>query len=231
MRHTFTLALAVTLGMSMPGSAHAQDTRPGMAILPFENGGSFGKNAEEYAALSRGIPAILLSTLSQSTTMRLVDRERVQHLVDEQDLGAAGRVDAATAARVGQLVGARYMIAGTFIDLYGEFRIDARVIDVETGEILRTVRSNPEIKDAKRLFGIITSVATAIVKDLDLPPLSTRSARTTEVPSEAISLYSRALLYDDRGDRDKAVEYYRKAIDLFPAFTEARDGLRKASGG
>ena len=48
------------------------------------------------------------------------------------------------------------------------------------------------------------------------------------VPTEALALFSRALLYQDRGDKVKAAEYYRKALELFPSYTEASEGLRKA---
>ena len=47
---------------------------------------------------------------------------------------------------------------------------------------------------------------------------------------EALALYSRALLYEDRGDKPKAIEYYQKALEVFPNYTEAREGLRKARG-
>ncbi len=221
---TFFLLSALGLGGALPVAG--QDTRPGLAVLPFENGGSYGKNREDFDALSRGIAGMLISDLSQVPNLRIVDRAHTQRLLDEQDLSAGGRVDAATAARVGRLVGARYMIAGTFIDLYGEFRIDARVVDVETGEILRTVRSDPRLTEAKELDGIIRSVATSVLEGLDLPTLARRSALT--VPSEAITLYSRGLLYEDRGDQRRAVEYYRRALDLFPEYAEAREGLRKA---
>jgi tetratricopeptide (TPR) repeat protein len=45
-----------------------------------------------------------------------------------------------------------------------------------------------------------------------------------------VALFSRALLYQDRGDKAKAVEYYQKALGVFPAYTEASEGLRKARG-
>src|SRR5512146_1963175 len=109
-----TLVLAGLLGTLLSGPLAAQDTRPGVAVLPFENGGSYGKDKEDFDALRRGIAGMLLSELSQNPSMRLVDREQIQKLLDEQGLAAADRVDAQTAAKIGKLVGARYMIAGTF---------------------------------------------------------------------------------------------------------------------
>ncbi len=116
------------LGLVLP--AVAQDTRPGIAVLPFTNGGSYGQDKENFAALERGIPATLIAELTLNPALRLVERAETQRLLDEQNLAESGRVDAATAAKIGSLVGARYIITGTFIDYYGKFRVDARIVDV-----------------------------------------------------------------------------------------------------
>jgi Tfp pilus assembly protein PilF len=51
-----------------------------------------------------------------------------------------------------------------------------------------------------------------------------------QVPTEALTYYSRALLYQDRGQRDKAIEYYNRALSVFPQYTEASDNLRRLQG-
>jgi TolB-like protein len=226
------MALLLASLAAAPAAAGQQDARPGLAVLPFENGGSYGRDREDYDALRRGIAGILIGELSQNPGIRLVDRAETQRILDEQSLAASGRVDAGTAAKVGKLVGARYMVTGTFIDLYGEFRLDARVIDVETGEILKVVRSDPMLKDVRQLYRIIQSVAQRIATETKLPalPATAKGMAAREVPTDALNLYSRALLYEDRGDKAKAIEYYTRALDRFPDFTEAREGLRKARG-
>jgi TolB-like protein len=208
----------------------AQDSRPGIAVLPFENGGSYGKDKEDFDALRKGIAATLIYELARNPGARLVEREQTQRLLDEQGLGVAERVDAATAAKVGKLVGARYMITGSFIDLYGDFRVDARIIDVETGEIMKVVRSDPKLHDRRDMFRMIESVARSIMTDTKLPPLPASAAQRSAVPTEALAHFSRALLYEDRGDKPKAIEYYKKALEVFPNYAEANEGLRKARG-
>ena len=49
---------------SLATPAGAQDTRPGIAVLPFDNGGSYGQDKENFEALQLGIPAMLISELS-----------------------------------------------------------------------------------------------------------------------------------------------------------------------
>lgn len=227
MRSILLALCAVTTALPVVAQ---QDTRPGVAVLPFENGGSYGRNKDDYDALRRGIAGLMISELSRNPAVRLVDRAETARLLDEQALASSGRVDAGTAAKVGQLVGARYMVTGSFIDMYGEFRLDARIIDVETGEILKTVRNDPQFKDIKQLDRIIQSVAERVMAETRLTQLPPGPATQAEVPTEALILYSRALLYEDHGETAKAIEYYQKALEQFPAFAEAERGLRKAKG-
>lgn len=215
----------IALAAAVP--AAAQDARPGIAVIQFDNGGSYGKDKEDFDALRRGLPATLITELSRNPLVRLVDREQTQRLLDEQGLATAERVDAATAAKIGKLVGARYMITGTFMDLYGDFRIDARLIDVETGEILKVVRSDPKLHDRRDMSRMVQSVAERLMTGTTLPALPLGTALRAPVPTEALAFFSRALLYHDRGDKAKAIEYYRRALDVFPAYTEASEGLRK----
>jgi TolB-like protein len=221
------LSLALGAGVAV-APAVAQDTRPGVAVLPFENGGSYGRDREDLEAMRRGIAGILIAELARHQGIRLVDRAETQRLLDEQNLAASGRVDAATAARVGRLVGARFMIAGTFLDLYGDFRIDARIIDVETGEILTVVRSDPRLRDRRELYRLIQSVAERITAEARFPVAGAAAAAPArDIPTDALTHFSRALLHEDRGDRAKATEYYQRALQVFPEFTEASEGLRK----
>ena len=202
----------------------AQDARPGFAVLPFSNGGSYGQDKEIFAALERGIPATLIAELGQNTSVRVIERTETQRLLDQSNLDASGRVDAATAARIGAQVGARYAIMGTFIDYYGKFRIDARIVDVGTGEILTVVQAGPA--DRQALYGLLRDLAAGIVTETGVPgEAGGRAVRA--LPTEALTAYSRALLYHDRGDTATAAEFYQRAITLFPDYTEAKDGLRR----
>lgn len=230
MRRTLTL-LSLAL-LAWAPSAGAQDTRPGIAVLPFENGGSYGQDKDNFDALERGIAGMLISELSRNPAARIVERENIQRLVDEQNLGADGRVDAATAAKIGKIVGARYMIMGGFVDLYGRFRVDARIVDVETSEVIKVVRSDPKLEKRETMFQLLQSLSESLMAETKLPALSAEArgtARARTVPTEALTFYSRALLYQDRGDNTRAADYFRRALQVFPQYAEAQQGLQKVN--
>ena len=204
-----------------------QDTRPGIAVLPFNNGGSYGQQKDDFDALERGIAGMMISELSANAAARVVERAEIQKLLDEQNLGAQGRVDAATAAKIGKLVGARYMVMGTFVDFYGDFRVDVRLINTETSEVVKT---ESERMQRDHLFDIIRNIAARLMKDANLPALTRQTSdqrMSRQVPTEALTYYSRALLYEDRGQKDKAVDMFSHAIAIFNDYTEAKDGLQR----
>src|ERR1700758_5318701 len=96
---TLAVACAVILPLTegaLAAPARAQDTRPGIAVLPFDNGGSYGQGKEDFAALEKGIAGMLISELAQNPAARVVERDKIQKLVEEQNLGASGRVDPQT---------------------------------------------------------------------------------------------------------------------------------------
>src|SRR6058998_309420 len=221
------VVLAFPLVGGVAGQARGQDTRPGIAVLPFNNGGSYGQGKEDFAALERGIAGMMISELSQNPAARVVERQEVQRLIEEQNLGAQGRVDPQTAAKVGKLVGARYVVLGTFIDFYGDFRVDARLVNVETSEIVKVEQDQAQ---RDHMFQIIQNVAGRLMKDANLPQLPKQASdqrMSRQIPTEALTYYSRALLYQDRGQKDKAVEMYQKALAVFPDYSEAQTGLQR----
>ena len=229
MRARVVMAVLSLVPVLLSAQQRGQDTRPGIAVFPFANGGSYGQSKEDFDALERGIAGMMISELAQNPAARVVEREQIQKLLDEQNLGAQGRVDPQTAAKVGKLVGARYVILGNFIDFYGDFRVDVRIVNTETSEIVKT---ESDRQQREHLFDIIRNVATRLMKDANLPALqraaSNEQRMNRQVPTEALTYYSRALLYQDRGQKDKAVEMFNRALAIFPDYAEAQDGLQKA---
>src|SRR5690606_23937667 len=104
-------------------------------VLPFVNS-AIGASNDELAPLSKGIADLLIIELAQNPGIRMVERENIQKLLDEQNLARDGRVDDATAARIGKLLGAKHMVTGSFItDRSGTMVITLKSIDSETGRI------------------------------------------------------------------------------------------------
>ena len=225
-----TILLAVLCVLSLPLDLAAQgasDTRPGVAVFPFTNGGSFGPGKEDLEPLQVGVQQLLLTELAQNSRLRIIERSILKGILEEQGLVTSGQVDPRTAARIGKLIGARYVITGAFMDMYGAFRLDGRIVDVETGEILKT----QEVRDRKQnLYAMLVDLSTKITTGVNLPPLEARvvqERRSREIPAEAVAMYSRAQVYQDAGRNDRAIELYRQIATRFPEMSQAKEALKQ----
>jgi TolB-like protein len=226
-------SLLIASGLSAVEPATGQTGPAVIAILPFEDRGSYGQGKEVFRALALGIPATLATELSGHSNLRLADRTRVSEALRSQGLGLNAQVDASTAARVAQQAGAGYAITGTFADFYGTFQLEGRIIDAKNGQILRVVTNNdPRLQSRDDLYRIIQMVAHKMLAEVSPAALRGRMPQTDlrAIPTEALTQYSLGMLYEGQGDRNKASEHYDSALKVLPDYPEAREGLRRARG-
>lgn len=121
--------------LSLSAQARAlHEEVPVIAVLYFDYQ---GKN-EELVPLQKGLASMLISDLSFGDSYRVVERERLQDVLNELKLQASARIDRASAVKAGKLLGARYLVLGGYFDVLAKLRIDARIVDVETGKILQS---------------------------------------------------------------------------------------------
>lgn len=229
------LALAAAGLVAPARAAVAQAAKPTVAIMYFNNN-VFTKDARDYDGLSKGVPDFLITEMSANPAIRVVERDQVQKLVDEQKLVGAGQVDRETAVKVGKLVGAQHMIFGGFMaDPKGNFRIDARAVNVETGAIEFTDRVQDR---SDNVLGLVSQLASRLNAGLKLPtrvgdagaPAGAQQAgapTTTKLPMRLAVLYGKALDMADKGDKARAVELFGAVLKEFPDYAPARSGMAK----
>jgi TolB-like protein len=213
------------------GPAMAQNRAVTIAVLPFEDRGSYGQDKDVFRGLALGIPATLIRELSGHPELRLADRNQVAQALKGENLGPNARVDAATAARVGKQVGARYAVTGNFADFYGRFRLDARIVETETGEIAKVVSNNdPALQDRASLYRIIQMVAHGVLQETTSGAARPGNAEGENIPTDALSQYSLGLLYESQGEGSKAGEHYQRALSAMPGYRDAREGIQRVRG-
>jgi TolB-like protein len=183
-------------------------------------------------ALGYGLADILITDLQRSGQLQIVDRIRVDALLREIQLVEAGRVDAATAPRVGKLVGARRIVLGTLSQRPGgQLAIDARVADVVTGNVRAGVSATAALAD---ILTAEKELALRLLTQLGVNLTPAARARIEERPTRniaALLAYSRAVRYEVGGDYTRAATEYRSAIRLDPNFSLATDKLNQLPGG
>lgn len=205
-----------------------RDTRPTVAVLSFSNGSIF--QHDTFDPLSTGITELLIHELSQNGAIRVVEREQLQKVMAELGLSASDRVDQATAARVGRLVGAQHVVVGGFVvDLRGRvMAITARADETETGVVASSQKVEGKPDDALKL---IATLGQQLSTRMHLPPMPDRSPAPGRDGGDgrfdAVLLYSRALVEQDRGNRLQAAALLNQALARYPAYPAARAALVK----
>lgn len=220
----------VGLNLGAITATAAQSTPVVVAILPFEDRGSYGQEKQVFRALELGIPATIAAELSGHSELRLADPGRVARLLESRKARPMAHLDAVTAARIGKEAGARYAITGTFADFYGKFRLEARIVDTESGEIVKVVTNrDPSLQDRRDLYRIVQLVGHKVLAEASRSPLvgQPRESDTRVIPTEALTEYSLGLLYEHQGDSGKAAQHYGRALSVYPDYPEAREAARR----
>ena len=129
----------------------ASAAAPTVAVLPFRDL-SGGK-----ASVGEAIRETVTSDLKTLGGVRVVERAQLDKVLGEQHLQGAGELDAATAARVGKLLGATLIAVGAYQQASADVRLTARFVQVETGEIVGTAKVDGRASDFFRLQDKVTA--------------------------------------------------------------------------
>jgi hypothetical protein len=124
------LLLAMTLAVAPSPVAGGGEAEERLWILPFVQ----LRPDPAFAHLEDALPALLTVAVSGSAGRHtVVDREDLDRVLAEQSLSLAGLTSPDTRQRVGRLLGATVLIAGSFRLEGEELHLTLRASDVETG--------------------------------------------------------------------------------------------------
>ena len=131
------------------------EEKPRIGVLRFTNRTSAGWWSGNVGT---ELQDMLINELAGMKSFRVLERKELDAVLQEQDLGASGRISKSTRAKIGQITGAKYLVAATVsafeegtsgeggglsfkgISIGGKrdrayIAVDLKVIEVNTGEI------------------------------------------------------------------------------------------------
>jgi TolB-like protein len=192
-----------------------------IAVFPFRYRGA---NAE-LRPLERGISHLIVTDLSKVSRFRLLERERVQALLDEMKLADSGRVEMSTGARSGRILRAARVVQGSLQDQADQnrLRLDANVVDASSAAVTATGAATDRLQ---QLFEVEKQVVLQLLDrmGINLSPAERRAI--SERPTadlQAFLAFSRGLEAEDRGDFQAAAAEFNAAVARDPNFRSARD--------
>jgi curli biogenesis system outer membrane secretion channel CsgG len=162
------VALGFVLSASAPAMAQAaaaKAKRPQIAVMDFD----FGTvdNWWGQADIGKGMADQIVDALVNDGTFRVIERKKLDTVLAEQDFARSDRADpsAAKLAKVGKVLGVKYILSGSITKFATESRggavrvkgvglgakkaksevnVTARIIDATTGEILVSAKGHGE---------------------------------------------------------------------------------------
>lgn len=150
--HRTAVVIGLVLG-AVAAPALAQQTRPRVAVLNFENNSTWAYWGDRLGAAAADE---LVTQLLNDGNFTVIERAQLESILAEQKLGASGAVDAGTAAKIGRVLGVQFILTGSItqfsvertnvgIRAFGgiggsvsnaESKLDVRLINTETAEIV-----------------------------------------------------------------------------------------------
>jgi TolB-like protein len=202
-------------------TGHDQPGVKTIAIMQFDNY-SVGKYQTELGLIAKGLADMFAMDFAKLSDIKVVERDKINFVLNEIELQQSGKVDQATAVKVGKILGAQYMVFGSITQLDDKLtRMVVRAVSVETSEIVASVdkEGKPEY------FNLEKQLVGDLAKELNLK-VSDKAKKLIEEggtsSNDATRYYSMGLDYMDKYDYKNAYENFKKAYETDPNFVEAK---------
>lgn len=190
-----------------------------LAIVDFTNNSL--DDRERFNPLEGGFASLMVHQLNGATGLKVIERERIQWLLEELDLQQEeGRVDQNTAVRTGKLLGANAVLFGSFMKHRNELRINARLVKVETGEILMTEQVAGKDKD---FFELAEKLSLKVAQGINITTQKTQIGERSDTRSlDAMISYSEGLEFLEKEDYQAAYLKFQEALEYDQNYSRAQ---------
>jgi tetratricopeptide (TPR) repeat protein len=197
-----------------------------VAVLPLRFRGS----DSTLRPLERGLAELLTTDLARSSQLTVLERVRIQAVLDELALQQSGRTDSTTNVRAGRLLRAGQIVQGSILQLdASQLRVDAAVVDVPTTQVRGVTEGSDQLEE---LFALEKRIALGLFDQLGVTLTVAERNAVEQRPTRSLAAflaYSRGLAAEDAGRYEDASRFYRDAARLDPGFGAATERSREAS--
>lgn len=200
-----------------------------IAVLPLSMGAG---SDPQYEPLGRGLADLMISDFGKIKGITLLERDRMQAILDEIRLGESGTVDNATAVRSGRLVQAGRIVTGSLTATPQNASMTSAALNVSDGTIAGTAAT--QTGPLEQLFELEKSLVISVARAMNVGTTQEFAAITGNRPTrnlQAFLAYSRGLVAKDQGRLDDAARFFETASTLDPGFAAAAIQASAAQAG
>jgi archaellin len=137
------------------------DARLKVTVIPFVKKG-------DLSTASYTFQAFMLDAMFHQNRFRLIERNALESILQEQKLSQTELIDEKTALRVGRMAAAQSIIIGDIIESRKGIEIVSRMIDTETSDILALNDVYSELKDRQAMQTLAKGMAIKYHHDFPL---------------------------------------------------------------
>ena len=177
---------------------------------------------DQYAALGRGLAELITIDLGHVNQLQLVERVRLQELLNEIDVARTAHFDPATAPRVGRLVGAGRLVGGAYNVLGGsDLQLGGAMWEIDRADIADL---GTRAGTLRNLILLEKELVFRILDEMGIEPTQEERQQIEFIPTQnlqAFLAFSRGLEREDAGAFGEAAGFYEQAFQLDPNFRAA----------
>jgi TolB-like protein len=199
----------------LAASAATADAPKRVAVLYFDNN---TKN-RDYDVLQKGLADMLVTDLSAVESLQVVEREKLQSLIEELKLQKSRYFDPATAQKLGKVAGAEYAVTGAFAELDPKMRIDVRLIEVATAKV---IVADKVFGEKDKFFDLQQELVDRFIVGLNVKLKASARAKSGVTDVDNLLKYSKGVDAADKGDLKAASAAMAEVVRDAPDFKLAQ---------
>lgn len=204
-----------------------QNAKPTIAILNFQS--NTGDTSID-AMLSTGSAETIISDLSLIKEITVVERTRILEVMQEIELGMTGIIDEETAQQAGKLMGVQYILMGHWQRFGEQFRVNARLVEIETGKIVVSIK---ETGNENSVFDLQDKISEQILSNLEISISESEKVeihKRETVSIEAYKEFSKGLTEYDKGNKTATNYHMQKALEYDPDYAKPKEYIWISAG-
>ena len=188
-----------------------------VAVMPLR----FVGTDSSLKPLERGFAELLTTDLSRSSQLTVVERARLQALLDELSLQQSGQTDSTGNVRAGRIIQAGRVVSGQIVQNEERLRVDAAIVNTTTSRVAGGAANENRLD---QLFEIEKSIVLQLFDSLGVVLTTAERNAIEQRPTrsmQAFLAYSQGLQLEDQGRFGEAAARYQEASRIDPAFSQA----------
>ena len=201
---------------------NAQDAKKTIALLDLDPTGIAPTEAQFLTARLR-------TELFETGAFQVVEREKMNAILSEQGFQRTGCTTVECAVEIGQLLNVRSIVAGSIGKIEELYSISLRMIDVQTGAIVKTATKDYRGKLSEVLTEVIPEIAEILAMEektalkVERPAVKKSASAITDLKRFGVMFKAGYAFLGYTQDANDAIDEFKNRYDKFDPYSNHRN--------